>query len=694
MLTRSIALPLLFLFLTPGLSAQEELVLPALSDDEAPAELSDDEPGSDDDLDAGSGVRVATTCTNCNAATLTMNGLSGDHVSVTWDGLPSTGGLATVYYLTQVPEDLLGHVEVHRGPGSVLTGSSALGGELALHSARKDRSRLFVRTELGSRGWQQLLAGGTERKGRFGGLVLVQAARSQSWDANDDGFNDVARFERFTYHGSLDIDLGDRQTLTLGANFYGEDQVEGPGRPVDFRELYLHEDAFLNWRDFSVGWKLERPDGLRVAADARWSRRSQQQWSPIDVGFDDDLTFAIEDIRWMGRVTLETPLGAASWLSAGLSWEEIELGVRQTFILPGQAGFIEDGLRHRAAWAQVDRSVGTRWDWTLGARVDDYRIFGRSEALFRGELVEETEPTRETAFLSPRASVSFRPSDGVALTLATGRGTIGPRPTFEQTCCGARYQRSLDLEPERAWSSELRLDWQPHPRQRISATAFRTDFRRYHERIVYQSLSGIPYYKKAALPRARLQGLDLIHDLRFAQDRLTVGWTYTYTDSEVREALTIDDIDAAEEWQCREVDPGDVPAVLDEEGSPLRYTPRHAGSVYLRWDDQRRGRKIGLDLSYTGSLRHFRLGEPGTGAADLTRLPCQHWSFLASESFWTADLSFEQRLGRSSWTLHAAVDNVFDYVMPDLGELDSAWDWGPLQGRFFRIGATWRPTDH
>src|SRR5205814_1277502 len=71
-------------------------------------------------LNSGTGFRVNQVCTNCNAASLSVNGLTGDHVLVTWDGMPMSGGLSTVYHLTQIPSQLVGHTEIIRGPGSVL----------------------------------------------------------------------------------------------------------------------------------------------------------------------------------------------------------------------------------------------------------------------------------------------------------------------------------------------------------------------------------------------------------------------------------------------------------------------------------------------------------------------------------------------------------------------------------------------
>ena len=49
-------------------------------------------------------------------------------------------------------------------------------------------------------------------------------------------------------------------------------------------------------------------------------------------------------------------------------------------------------------------------------------------------------------------------------------------------------------------------------------------------------------------------------------------------------------------------------------------------------------------------------------------------------------LYFEQRIGKKGWSAYAGVNNLTDYVMPDLGEIESSYDWGPIQGRFVYAG--------
>lgn len=638
--------------------------------------------GDVEDLDAGSGVRVQTICTNCNAASLTVNGMSGPHVQVYWDDIPTEGGLGTVYMLTQVPGDLIGYSKVYRGPGSVLTGSEGIAGSIRFNTVKRDRRRALLDLQLGDWGWKNLKLVGGDQWGPVGALVYVQGALWNWTDASGDGAHDVADIERATYQGLFDFHLTDHQTVTVQGLFYGEDQADGPGAPVLYVPQppeegepywrYLHEDAYFNWRRYSVQWELARPDGLRLTAGGRYSRRGQQQWAAPYPGDPVIWTYLIEDEQSYLSFQAEAPVGAAGFLTGGITWKRQRLSVKQQNV-GFQPWWIADGLEELGGYLQYDRSLGGGWDLSVGARYDILTVFGQTwtQPLNGDPPFTEAIDDIERSFLLPRLQLSWRPSAKAVLTLAAGRGLRGPRPVFESTCCGAAYQRNIGLPPERSWSYQAALELKPTPDQRFTTTLFWTDFSDYHERIVYESAGYIPHYSNREIAEATIHGIDFIHDMRFAENRINVGWTYTYTHAEAESPVM-----------------GEVPVsgdlvMLDEAGSRLRYVPRHAASAYLRYDDPRRGTKVDLDVAWQGSVTHFDI-------AAMFRAPHREWEFLSSESFMTVSLRFEQRIRQTGWSAYVGVDNATDYVMEDLGRFGSAYDWGPITGRFVHAGVKFK----
>lgn len=681
------SLAALVVSLAPSVAAAEGLDLGALEADEAEAEPGETEErqGGEtaeaevvDELAAGSGVRVSTICTNCNAARLMVNGMQGEHVEVTFDGIPSAGGLDTIYRLVQYPSQLVGYTGVKRGPGSVLTGSAGLAGSVELHSPKLDRTRGVVDLEVGSWGWRTVRAGGTARWGPVGALGFVQGATQAEVDANGDGFNEVADFQRYTGEAILSFDLTDFQVLTVRSSYYDEEQVDGPGGPyrsvdrpwLDPPYFYVDEDAFFNWRTNGLSWALEKPSGLAIRFDGRYSKRNQSQWSVTAAPLvgeeqrdeDQRRTFDVFDARTDLELTVERPVGLAGYLTGGVGWSLQRLRVDQS---PErlQPFWILDTMEQRELFVQYDRSAGARWDWSVGLRWDDFSVGGKVvQDLFGGPGIEHLkDEDRERSFLSPRAQLHFRPNAKVILGLAAGRGIVGPRPAFAETCCGAKYQRNLDLPPERAWSHQAQVEWHPNPDSRLTFTAFWTDFSDYHERIVYKTTSYIPYYSVVAIQEARIRGLDVVHDMRFVGDRYNVGWTYTWNDADGTYAFD----DGTASWKVQ----------------GLRYVPEHAASAYLRYANPERGTTISLTLTHTGSMQHFLLEQ--------SRREDEPWEFLDSDDYTTVDVSFEQRIGTAGWSVTGGVQNLTDYFMPDLGNVDSAYDWGPITGRFFHVGMRW-----
>lgn len=77
-----------------------------------------------------SGVRVETNCQNCGFSQVRINGLDGPYSQILIDSRPVFSALAGIYGLEQIPANMIERVEVMRGGGSALFGSSAIAGTI------------------------------------------------------------------------------------------------------------------------------------------------------------------------------------------------------------------------------------------------------------------------------------------------------------------------------------------------------------------------------------------------------------------------------------------------------------------------------------------------------------------------------------------------------------------------------------
>ena len=82
------------------------------------------------------GVRVETNCQNCGFQQVRINGLDGPYTQILIDSRPIFSALSGVYGLEQIPANMIERVEVMRGGGSALFGSSAIAGTISSLKSR------------------------------------------------------------------------------------------------------------------------------------------------------------------------------------------------------------------------------------------------------------------------------------------------------------------------------------------------------------------------------------------------------------------------------------------------------------------------------------------------------------------------------------------------------------------------------
>jgi outer membrane receptor for ferrienterochelin and colicins len=81
-------------------------------------------------LEGVPGVRVENQCQSCNFTMVRMQGLGSEHTQVLINGQPIYSGLASVYGLEQIGTGDVDRIEVIKGAGSALYGSSAIAGAI------------------------------------------------------------------------------------------------------------------------------------------------------------------------------------------------------------------------------------------------------------------------------------------------------------------------------------------------------------------------------------------------------------------------------------------------------------------------------------------------------------------------------------------------------------------------------------
>ena len=150
------------------------------------------------------GVRVENNCQNCGFQQVRINGLEGPYTQILIDSRPIFSALSGVYGLEQIPANMVERVEVMRGGGSALFGSSAIAGTINIITKEplRNSGELSHTTMLigdGTVDNNTTLNASLVTDNRKAGLFIFGQNRQRgAYDANDDSFSELCELEQQT----------------------------------------------------------------------------------------------------------------------------------------------------------------------------------------------------------------------------------------------------------------------------------------------------------------------------------------------------------------------------------------------------------------------------------------------------------------------------------------------------------------
>jgi outer membrane receptor for ferrienterochelin and colicin len=626
----------------------------------SPAPTDGGEPGSTSlkEVLAGvSGVRVATMCTNCNIAGVTISGQSDERVQVWQDGLPVMGGLGAIYLLSVMPPQGIASTAVVRGAGTVLSGSEASAGALEINTSRpKDDPTLHAAVDFGSLNWrrQELFTSG--RLGRWGGSLVLTHARSDGSDADGDGNYDIGAFDRDTFGGTVTIDASESSQIRLDALYYDEEQRDSKGAYDGSADVelgnFLSEDIDIRRREYALGWDYRFRDGSVLSLGGRFSKRDQETSDDSDAEqpymLVDETTEAVE-LRY------ERFLDQRHLLTVGLVHRllEVDGDIRKVTVAFPEGQHLDDFIRHRGVYAQGDLALPHRLNLTAGLRWDEYDWTPGPGSTLRFPI---PGPTVESRF-SPRLRLAWRATPKLSLGVSAGYGFAAPRPVFERVCCGAVVISSAYSEPEESKNYLVEADYVPYPWVRFRGSVFRNDFENFLQKMAIGTAPEfIPTFTQVNYTDFSLEGATFATEFRHLE-RLSYGFEYTHLRTRSDEPIWVKRYRA--EWYEMSVD-------------QIPFHPSDQGSVFLGWNDNKAGFSASAQALYTGSMYIQELYRNSGSIKD---------SWAETPSFWVYNVDVRKRVYRYVW-LFAGVDNITDEVQLWLDDPRYEYNWGPLRGRY------------
>lgn len=614
-----------------------------------------------DGLDFQPGVRVENDCQNCGFTQVRINGLDGHYSQILMNSRPVFSALAGVYGLEHIPANMIDRVEVMRGGGSALFGSSAVGGTINIITKDPISNSAQVSHTLSSIGITGALDNNTTMNAsvvtdnnKAGIFIYGQSRNRDGYDHNGDGYTEVAQIKAQTVGARSFFRTSDNTKLTVEYHNThefrrGGDQLAQPAHMAMIAEQVDHNinagEATFDW------WMRDRRDKLSTFAATQSTRRQSYYGSDMDpdaYGRTSDIVVTAGS-QWTHP--MDRFLFMPAELVAGLEYSynrlhDVTIGyghdILQTVNI--YSGYLQNEWKNE------------RWGFLAGARVDKHSLINN-------------------AIISPRLNVRYNPSDNMNFRVSYSTGFRSPQAYDEDfhvaIVGGERVVTVLapGLKQESSQSLSLSADLYHrfgNIQTNLLIEGFYTDLR---DVFALRQLEGLDENGNAVLERyngsgAKVMGLNL-EAKAFFSSHFDIQGGVTLQRSRYKQP---------EMWS----DNPEVPGV-----KKMFRTPDVYGYFTANWEIVH-----SLRATFTGTATGPMLVQHMEGSGTDIDMAIKTQSFFDA----SAKLTYTFRLfNRANLDISAGISNIFNSYQNDFdsGALrDSGYIYGPSTPRSINFGVT------
>jgi outer membrane receptor for ferrienterochelin and colicins len=228
------------------------------------------------------GLRVETDCQTCNYTQLRMNGLTGGYSQILINGRAIFSPLTGLYGMEQIPANMIDRIEVVRGGGSSLYGSSAIGGIVNVITKIPTSNNYSLGYDF------SIINGDTQDKVISGNATVISANknsgatffvnnRNRGWyDHNGDNFSELPSLRDNTFGATLFLLPSKNQKLeaNLGSIHeyrYGGEMIDGISHFSMQSEERVH-DVLLGNLDYQINFNDSRSSFIAYLAAQQTNR--------------------------------------------------------------------------------------------------------------------------------------------------------------------------------------------------------------------------------------------------------------------------------------------------------------------------------------------------------------------------------------------------------------------------------------
>ena len=222
------------------------------------------------------GLRVEVDCQTCNYTQLRMNGLQGGYSQILINGRPIFSPLMGLYGMEQLPVNMIEKIEIIRGGGSSLYGSSAIGGTVNVITKLSKKNGYEINS------FYQSIDGKTNDFNLNTNATLVDEQQNSGitfflnkrergfFDANNDNFSELPTIEntsfgfnsflKFTENQKLEVSLSN-----LNEYRFGGEMLKKPAYLTQQSEERTHK-IWMGSTDYQINFNENKSSFILYSA--------------------------------------------------------------------------------------------------------------------------------------------------------------------------------------------------------------------------------------------------------------------------------------------------------------------------------------------------------------------------------------------------------------------------------------------
>lgn len=429
------------------------------------------------------GVRVETDCQNCGYSQVRINGMDGKYTQILIDSRPIFSALAGVYGLEQIPANMIERVEVVRGGGSALFGSSAIAGTVNIITKEPLRNSGSFSHSISNFDGSGSFDNNTtlnlslvSSDNKMGAYIYGQNRHRSAWDSNGDGFSELPKLKnqtigmnayyRTSAYSKLSLEYHHMEEFRRGGSGFGlpphiaEDaELNGTGEPGLVEQLrHSINTGGMKYMVFSPDQKhtfSTYASAQHIVRDSYYSAYGKTTDFTGVLGaqyiyhfykclfMPSDLTGGIE----FNHDNLhDKAIDAQKYRDAALAEDPTASGDRLQQLIDKYTPDPLNQIVNIASIYAQNEWKNEQWSFLLGGRIDKNSIMDK-------------------AVFSPRANVRYNPTQDVNIRFSYAEGFRAPQAFDEDLHISnvggelVSIVRAKGLKEERSRSLNASLDW-------------------------------------------------------------------------------------------------------------------------------------------------------------------------------------------------------------------------------------------